>query len=148
MNDRLIFYDQLLMISDHIALCLLLYVKCACTFPDVLAGKVKLAAVLYAQKKYNKCLQLLGDLDKNLRDDVITIAKCSSARSHTMLVNESLVNKILNEKPNSKDVLLNNVATCVQFLPTEIPLIPKDLQYEMFRSFGSKVSAKYIVKFG
>lgn len=112
---------------------------------DFLAGNVKLAAVLFAMGKYQQCLNLLKHLDTTLRNDVITQGMCDKDvdHTHTMLVNEALVNKILNEKPTSKDLLVNNTATCVLFLPTEIPVIPKELQYELFRSFASQVSTSF-----
>ena len=76
-------------------------------------------------------------------NDVVTLSMYSrhpNDHNITMCVNEALVTKKLNEKPTTKNVLLGNIATCVYFLPTELYLIPKDLQYEMFRSFGSNVS--------
>ena len=114
-----------------------------CNWTDNLSGKLKLAAVLYAQKKYEEILRLLEDLDENMGNDVVTLSMCSrdpNDHNIAMRVNEALVTKILNEKPTTKNVLLGNIATCVYFLPTELYLIPKDLQYEMFRSFDSNIS--------
>ncbi|KAH3812011.1 uncharacterized protein LOC127834925 [Dreissena polymorpha] len=105
---------------------------------EKLSGTVKLATALYAFGKYEECLHILKELEASVGTDLITIGMCGRKESdftHTILVNEELVNKIIDKKMSSSDVLLNNACTCVVFLPSELPIIPKDLQYEMFRSY-------------
>lgn len=109
---------------------------------DALAGSIKLAAVLYAMGKYEDCLKLLIEKERDLCPDLITIGICGRKRAdftHTVLINERLVSKIIENEMTSSDVLRNNACACVIFLPSELPIIPKELQYELFRSFSSDV---------
>ncbi|KAH3774114.1 hypothetical protein DPMN_175487 [Dreissena polymorpha] len=117
---------------------------------DALSGSIKLAAILYAMEKYEDCLKLLNDKEREIAPDLITIGMCGRKRedfTHTVLINDRLVNKIINNKMTSSEVLRENTCACVIFLPSEMPLIPKELQYELFRSFCSETEFSQDVNF-
>ena len=106
---------------------------------DVMSGKLKLATALFKMGSVEEAKAILDSLDERLISGVTTECGCSRNKN---FVNEQLRNKIRNEQLSTMEILREHVGVCVWFLPTEIDLIPKDLQYEMFRSIFSQVFIK------
>ncbi|WAR19850.1 hypothetical protein MAR_001688 [Mya arenaria] len=111
---------------------------------DALSGSLKYATALYALEQYEDCLKILRNLDANLQRNVISQRLCVDRDiTTTILVNEELLEKVITEEPTLNDVLTSHMATCVMFQPTEIGLLPRELQYEMFRSCFTETDALY-----
>ncbi|CAG2254345.1 unnamed protein product [Mytilus edulis] len=94
------------------------------TYND-LAGRLKFISVLYACGFYKDCEWYIDQVDKTNIKNIPSICNCKLYKSDA--------NISVAKMGNTSQI---NVATCVSFLPTELPITPDVLKYEMFRYFG------------
>ncbi|XP_060577058.1 uncharacterized protein LOC132734350 [Ruditapes philippinarum] len=97
---------------------------------DVSSGRLKLASVFYSIGEMEKAAEILRQTEqKYLSHHVLPICSCVARSLPT--VSEDIV-RYCNE--HKEDCIKRITAFCVRFIRLEINCIPRELQYEMFRS--------------
>ncbi|XP_045204676.2 uncharacterized protein LOC123557324 [Mercenaria mercenaria] len=102
---------------------------------DVSSGRLKLASTFYCSGDMERTESILQitEAKYDLRT-VEPICRCT----HIMVRSETI--NMLKFQEVKNEVVKNNVAFCVVFLPCEMKCVPKELQYEMFRSTGQETA--------
>ncbi|XP_045174078.2 uncharacterized protein LOC123535456 [Mercenaria mercenaria] len=96
---------------------------------DLASNRLKLASVLYRVRDLEQTLCLLTHIrDKYEIDVVVPTCTCCD---YTRISKERFLTVL---GRHSEEAKRRVVAFCVRFLPSEINCVPKELQYEMFRS--------------
>jgi hypothetical protein len=97
---------------------------------DVSSGKLKLASVFYSIGEMEKAEEILRQTEqKYLSQHVIPI--CVSGERIPSTVSEDIA-RVCQEHKHV--CIKHTVAFCVHFIRLEINCVPRELQYEMFRS--------------
>ncbi|XP_060598007.1 uncharacterized protein LOC132751785 [Ruditapes philippinarum] len=97
---------------------------------DVSSGRLKLASVFYSIGEMEKAEEILRQTEQKYNSlYVIPICSCVSGIPET--ISEDIA-RVCNE--HNDDCIKHIVAFCVHFLRLEINCVPRELQYEVFRS--------------
>jgi tetratricopeptide (TPR) repeat protein len=97
---------------------------------DATSSRLKMASALYSSGDFITASLVLESIEKKYDQNIIeSLCGCNIPRGCELSgeFQEMAGNKLI------VDVLQNNIAFCVRFLPSEIHCVPHELQYEMFR---------------
>ncbi|CAG2239172.1 unnamed protein product [Mytilus edulis] len=92
---------------------------------DDLSGRLKFISVLYAAGSYSDCEWWIDIQDEEYITRNPSTCRCRHIKNDRELTEKNIIN-----------ALPKHVSTCVSFLPTELPIIPDAMKYEMFRYVG------------
>ncbi|XP_053402062.1 uncharacterized protein LOC128557790 [Mercenaria mercenaria] len=97
---------------------------------DVASGRLKLASALCCVGDMEKAVFVLRNIEEMY--DLNTVEPVCDCYDHPQYyVRQGFINKC---NTGHEELIQHNTAFCVRFLQCEICCVPKELQYEMFRS--------------
>jgi tetratricopeptide (TPR) repeat protein len=99
---------------------------------DVASGRLKLASVLYAVGDFDSANGILSITEETYDTDLVAaVCECYTIPGPGFYYSERF--KVYADNHNELS-FTDITAPCVRFLPSEINCIPRELQYELFRS--------------
>ncbi|KAL4219126.1 hypothetical protein ACF0H5_021709 [Mactra antiquata] len=111
-------------------------------YTKVASAHLKLTSILFLIGDLDSAKILWGDVEKKFKGSNVA-HHCPCSRFSTMKLPIPTILRQILSKHSFVDVLRDNVAPCVVFLPEEINCCPKELQYEMYRSTFNKKPERF-----
>ncbi|XP_053398274.1 uncharacterized protein LOC128556681 [Mercenaria mercenaria] len=98
---------------------------------DALSSRLKLASAFYCSGNMERTECILRHANQQY-DNGVVVPVCWCNNYPYTSTNAAEFNKICNEQ--NEEVIQQHTALCVRFLHSEINCVPRELQYEMYRS--------------
>ncbi|KAL4219124.1 hypothetical protein ACF0H5_021707 [Mactra antiquata] len=124
-------------LSDEAFRWLILGMECT----KVASAHLKLASILFLIGDLDSAKILLDDVEKKFKGSNV-VHHCPCSQFSTVRWPIRTIPQILS-KHSFVEVLRDDVAQCVVFLPEEINCCPKELQYEIYRSTFNKKPERF-----
>ncbi|KAL4218476.1 hypothetical protein ACF0H5_023210 [Mactra antiquata] len=119
-------------ISDEALGCLQLGMECT----NVASTHLKLASIMFLTGNYDSTRSILDDISAKLDNTLIEhLCQCKGLFAGN---GKSLEFSQMLTKKTCLEIVKENVADCVVYIPEEVSSCPKELQYEMYRTAFNK----------